>query len=173
MERKGKERQWWRDYRCFWSSRFKFPRLFFDPDPRQPRGRNGSIEDGSFTSPPGIAIGVELKAKLGLSLSAGGDDDEGTARQELYSALRKCRQHTVRSLSFPSLPGAMMEDGEIDTRQSLVGILSSGLPLPKSPSIQMDEASKGQRRDAIDGEREERGWWTLRFQQVLRELQRE
>ena len=44
-------------------------------------------------------------------------DDEGAARQELYCALRKCRQHTVRSLSFPSLPGAMMEDGEIEGGQ--------------------------------------------------------
>lgn len=100
------------------------------------------------------------------------DGDAGT-RQELVAALRKCHRHTIRSLSFPSLPGTMMEDVEIDTRQSLVGILSSGLPLPKSPSIQFDEAAQGERRDAIDGEREERGWWTLRFQQVLRELQRE
>lgn len=26
--------------------------------------------------------------------------------------------------------------------------------------------------DPVEGERQERGWWTLRFQQVLREMQR-
>lgn len=106
---------------------------------------------------------------LKFSLPAGNTNDQ----RELLTAVRKCQHHALRSLSFPSLPDSLMEDIEIDTRQSLVGILSTGLPLPKSPSIQFEEASKGQRRDAVDGEREERGWWTLRFQQVLRELQRE
>ncbi|KAI0755830.1 Dbl homology domain-containing protein [Fomes fomentarius] len=110
---------------------------------------------------------------VSITLALPAVDGDAATRQELVAALRKCHRHTIRSLSFPSLPGTMMEDVEIDTRQSLVGILSSGLPLPKSPSIQFDEAAKGERRDAIDGEREERGWWTLRFQQVLRELQRE
>lgn len=31
----------------------------------------------------------------------------------------------------------------------------------------------GEKEDRAQGEREERGWWTLRFQQVLREFQRE
>ena len=97
----------------------------------------------------------------------------GGERQRLLDGLRKSQHHTFRSLSMPTLPGTLMEDLEIDTRQSLVGILSSGLPLPKSPSIQFEEAQKGLRRDVADGEREERGWWTLRFHQVLRELQRE
>ena len=110
---------------------------------------------------------------VSITLTLPKTQNEDEAYEQLRSALRKCQQHTVRSLSFPAQPGSMMEDVEIDTRQSLVGILSSGLPLPKSPSIQFDEAAKGQRRDAVDGEREERGWWTLRFQQVLRELQRE
>ena len=107
-----------------------------------------------------------------LTLSYPSEVDNGE-RQRLLEALRKCQHHMFRSLSMPTLPGALMEDLEIDTRQSLVGILSSGLPLPKSPSIQFEEAQKGLRRDVADGEREERGWWTLRFHQVLRELQRE
>jgi hypothetical protein len=57
-------------------------------------------------------------------------------------------------------------DSELDA------LLSSGLPFPKSPSLQQ------QQEDFIgDGgcsrrEREERGWWTVRFQQILRELLR-
>jgi hypothetical protein len=33
--------------------------------------------------------------------------------------------------------------------------------------------ASGKRNDPKQQEREERGWWSLRFQQVLRELQRE
>ena len=116
-----------------------------------------------------IGDGTRVTA-VTLCLPAG---TSGGERQRLLDGLRKSQHHTFRSLSMPTLPGTLMEDLEIDTRQSLVGILSSGLPLPKSPSIQFEEAQKGLRRDVADGEREERGWWTLRFHQVLRELQRE
>ena len=61
-------------------------------------------------------------------------------------------------------------------------ILNTGLPLPKSPSLQLrdnqrlriDVSKNTEGRDGSDAdrEREERGWWTLRFQQVLREMQR-
>ncbi|EKM51245.1 uncharacterized protein PHACADRAFT_263285 [Phanerochaete carnosa HHB-10118-sp] len=61
-------------------------------------------------------------------------------------------------------------------------ILHTGLPLPKSPSLQMrdnqrlgidvNESTGGKGGNDADREREERGWWTLRFQQVLREVQR-
>ncbi|KAI0739440.1 hypothetical protein C8Q80DRAFT_1198706 [Daedaleopsis nitida] len=138
-------------------------------------------KDGSLTvdvvaiSPEHLDSGFmgEDASVVPITLVLPSSENSEGARTELLAALHKCQQHTVRSLSFPSLPGTMMDDVELDTRQSLVGILASGLPLPKSPSIQFDEANKGQRRDAVDGEREERGWWTLRFQQVLRELQRE
>ena len=131
-----------------------------------------------------IAEGASISEfTLALPPSSGGGGGGDTPA--LLEALRKCRQHTVRALSFPALQGDAMGDLEIDTRQSLAGILSAGLPLPKSPSIQQleDGARAHQPRKAAgahlgagadaDGEREERGWWTLRYQQVLRELQRE
>lgn len=55
-------------------------------------------------------------------------------------------------------------------------ILNTGLPLPKSPSVQLKDNDRLGARDGpsdADREREERGWWTLRFQQVLREMQRQ
>jgi hypothetical protein len=61
---------------------------------------------------------------------------------------------------------------EMDARCSLGSILASGLPLPKSPSFQKEEEAKGVVADAVQMEREERGWWSLRFQQVLHEIQR-
>jgi hypothetical protein len=60
-------------------------------------------------------------------------------------------------------------------------ILNTGLPLPKSPSLQLNNNARltlARRVNSVgaggdvDKEREERGWWTLRFQQVLREMQR-
>ena len=94
-------------------------------------------------------------------------------RQEWLAAFEQCFQFTLRSLSFPSPSGLPSVDLELDTRQSVLSILASGLPLPKSPSIQLDDSVNGQASDAKQLEREERGWWSLRFQQVLREMQRQ
>jgi hypothetical protein len=63
-------------------------------------------------------------------------------------------------------------DEENDTLGATLSIMSAGLPLPKSPSFLL-RTSEREMGDAREAEREERGWWTLRFQQVLRQLQRE
>ncbi len=55
-------------------------------------------------------------------------------------------------------------------------ILNTGLPLPKSPSVQISDMGRTnliRTISEVDKEREERGWWALRFQQVLREMQRQ
>ncbi|KAI0051283.1 hypothetical protein FA95DRAFT_309035 [Auriscalpium vulgare] len=98
-------------------------------------------------------------------------------RSKWMSAFRQCSQHTLRVLSFPSLSGkhhvrGPNVDWEEDSRQSVMSILASGLPLPKSPSVQIDEVVQGHAGDERQQEREERGWWSLRFQQVLREMLR-
>ncbi|OBZ73147.1 hypothetical protein A0H81_06916 [Grifola frondosa] len=113
--------------------------------------------------------------QLSLSFPVAAEED---VRQRWLDALNKCRYYTLRSLSFPSHSGSYLAHGpnvdlELDTRQSVMAILSSGLPLPKSPSIQIAEVSMGQASDTTQQEREERGWWSLRFQQVLREMQRQ
>ena len=58
---------------------------------------------------------------------------------------------------------AMDEDGTLRTLSSLVG---SGLPLPKSPSGRLLEIGPNA-DDTLNQEREERGWWSLRFHQVM------
>lgn len=132
-----------------------------------------------------------------LSLRATPGEDRANA----LNALRRCHAYTLCSLAFPSHAGTYLPHGpqvdlEADTQRSVMDILHTGLPLPKSPSLQMRDnlrldANKGlgggkstggvegkdarEGRDAagdVDREREERGWWTLRFQQVLREVQR-
>lgn len=108
------------------------------------------------------------------------EDDHvlGASRSKWRTAFEQCHHSTLRSLSFPSHSGAYLAHGpgvdlEVDTKQSVMSILASGLPLPKSPSLQMDEVKQGILGDATQLEREERGWWALRFQQVFRELQRQ
>lgn len=102
-------------------------------------------------------------------------DTAGLSRlcQNWVSAFQECARYTLRALSFPTesgklavpTPGLVWDD---NPQTSVSAILASGLPLPKSPSAQMAE----QGADPTEQEREARGWWGLRFQQVLREMQR-
>lgn len=104
-------------------------------------------------------------------------DMDAATRECWESAWKRCSNHTRRSLSFPSQSGRYLALGagvdlEADTKSSVLALLAAGLPLPKSPSIQIEEASTGSTTHGSQLEREERGWWALRFQQVLKEMQR-
>ncbi|KAI9451802.1 hypothetical protein BJY52DRAFT_1351020 [Lactarius psammicola] len=93
-------------------------------------------------------------------------------RQNWISAFQECAEHTLRALSFPTQSGKLVAPTpgvvwDNDAQTSVSAILASGLPLPKSPSTQLEE----QGADPAQQEREARGWWALRFQQVLREMQ--
>ncbi|KAI0919696.1 hypothetical protein AcV5_001689 [Taiwanofungus camphoratus] len=92
------------------------------------------------------------------------------------TAFRRCQEHTIRSLSLTASSvdrRPHYSDTELDTRHTLTSILACGLPLPKSPSMQLQESPHCEPEDQTLQEREERGWWTLRFQQVLHEMQRQ
>ena len=52
-------------------------------------------------------------------------------------------------------------------QQPVLSLLAAGLPLPKSPSMQMAELACG---GSEQQEREERGWWSKRFHEVFAEL---
>ncbi|KAF9466836.1 hypothetical protein BDZ94DRAFT_1250917 [Collybia nuda] len=93
------------------------------------------------------------------------------------SAFQQCFRFTLRSATLLSHSKGygydLYSDREHDTQQTVFSLLASGLPLPKSPSVQLDDFRHGQLVDIRKQEREERGWWSLRFQQVFRELQRQ
>ncbi|KAG2362984.1 hypothetical protein BDR07DRAFT_1609164 [Suillus spraguei] len=92
--------------------------------------------------------------------------------KEWLVPLRQCCQHTLRSLSSPSTKSRLVHASkELEISQSVLSILASGLPFPKSPSMQLHGVELGQAGDAEQQEREERGWWSLRFHEVLREIQ--
>lgn len=127
--------------------------------------QTGVIPEGSSTSIIRISLSPE----------------ELAARDEISNALRQCHAYTLRSLSFPSHTGNFLPHGphvdlEHDTQQSVMAILNTGLPLPKSPSVQLTDIERLKSASNVnetDQEREERGWWALRFQQVLKEIQRQ
>ncbi|KAJ3994859.1 hypothetical protein F5050DRAFT_1771157 [Lentinula boryana] len=100
------------------------------------------------------------------------------SRELWISAFQQSAQSTMRNLSNPgfSQTGGNIEGPnqllEQDRRRILESILQTGLPFPKSPSLQLADESMGRGgiSDSMQMEREERGWWSLQFQQSLREI---
>ncbi|KAI0300635.1 hypothetical protein B0F90DRAFT_1721919 [Multifurca ochricompacta] len=117
-----------------------------------------------------LTLSIPLTSSSGVRLDA---SNLSRLRQNWVSAFQECSEHTLRALSFPMqsgklvapIPGLVWDN---DSQTSVSAILASGLPLPKSPSTQLTEEGA----DPTQQEREARGWWALRFQQVLREMQR-
>ncbi|KAK2459452.1 hypothetical protein APHAL10511_008529 [Amanita phalloides] len=94
----------------------------------------------------------------------------GSARHQIDQwrlAFQRCSQSTLRSLSYPNKMNFVKCQ---DPNHLMTPLLGSGLPVPKSPSTQVLDAQNGLKSDSIQEEREERGWWALRFQQVLQEM---
>lgn len=93
------------------------------------------------------------------------------------TAFEQCRQYSLQAIAFPPFSKQHAKDGnevnkDGDTECSVLAILSSGLPMPKSPSQHIDVLKYGREEDARQLEREERGWWSIRFQQILTEMKR-
>ena len=60
----------------------------------------------------------------------------------------------------------------VDTHHALSSLVASGLPFPRSPSGQLPDLWLNDEGHMKGNEREERGWWSLRYQQVFREFLR-
>lgn len=90
------------------------------------------------------------------------------ARQQWTAAFNRCYMYTLRSLAFPASYGMRTGHEHLGhyPPSSIMSVLSSGQPLPKSPSVQLQDLDP----DPVEQEREERGWWAARFQHVLREI---
>lgn len=86
--------------------------------------------------------------------------------------LRHCCQYTLRALSSLSATNVLVNRAVsvMEAQKPVLSILAAGLPLPKSPSMQLEESERGLARDSEQQEREERGWWSKRFHEVFSEL---
>lgn len=90
-------------------------------------------------------------------------------------AFRSCAESTRKSISHPvgtkdvllAPPNAAHER----TAPDLTTLQSNGYTLPKSPSLQAQAILHEGPMSNKQTEREERRWWSLRFQQVLQEAQ--
>jgi hypothetical protein len=89
-------------------------------------------------------------------------------------ALRQCSQSTLRRLVFPGYQDTC-SDQLVDAHLAISSLIGSGLPMPRSPSGQFAQIGGGTEESSrfLGDEREERGWWSLRYQQVFREFQRQ
>ena len=61
----------------------------------------------------------------------------------------------------------------VDAHLAISSLIGSGLPMPRSPSGQFAQTGGMEESRFLGDEREERGWWSLRYQQVFREFQRQ
>lgn len=128
---------------------------------------------GSLPSKP-LAIPVYLSlAERGTGrMSLAPPDVLQAARKQWSDAFSRCYVYTMRSLAFPaSLDSHMRKSGNSrqplsGTPDSILSVLSSDRSLPKSPSAQLLDPDL----EPIEQERQERDWWSARFQQELEEL---
>ncbi|KAJ7086437.1 Dbl homology domain-containing protein [Mycena belliarum] len=111
-----------------------------------------------------ITEGVSLEV---LRLRVPGSSTQEELHKTCSAALEKSAKLTVRSISTFPLPGEYADpDRDYDTHQRSV----SRRPLPKSPSL-IAQNRPGDPSSPRKQEREERGWWSACFHQVLKEFQ--
>lgn len=101
------------------------------------------------------------------------------------NSLRQCCKAILKKLTFVAsspqqerLP--LNSDRHLDMQLIISSLTASGLPMPRSPSGSLPDVCSNTARSCGRGgvgissdEREERGWWSLRYQQVFREFQRQ
>ena len=107
-----------------------------------------------------------LRAKLMMR-------DEGSAQlriEQWHSAFQRCSQSALRLLSYPTVSNSGIFSKCQDPNHLMAPFIGSGLPLPGGPSAQALDVEDGQCSEPTRQEREKRGWWSLRFQQVLHEM---
>ncbi|KAF8151716.1 hypothetical protein B0H34DRAFT_728735 [Crassisporium funariophilum] len=102
-----------------------------------------------------------------------GDCDKIEVMGPWLEAFRQCRRSTLQKLAFPAHQDGLGSDQILDTHLAVSSLVGSGLPMPRSPSGHFPEILGTNGKGFAGGEREERGWWSLRYQQVFRELQRQ
>ena len=100
------------------------------------------------------------------------DCSEAVTLEPWLSALRRCSQSTLRKLIFPGHQDTC-SDQLVDTHLAISSLIGSGLPMPRSPSGHLPQIGGTEEGRFLGDEREERGWWSLRYQQIFREFQRQ
>lgn len=103
--------------------------------------------------------------------------------QPWLDSIRQCCHAVLKKLTFIGCPQAegsstsfLGSDRQLDTYLVVSSLSASGLPIPRSPSGNLPETCHPVNDETpkfASDEREERGWWSVRYQQVFREFQRQ
>ena len=118
--------------------------------------------------------------RVSVDLEHHSDADRRERRETWLASFEKCCRATTLSLEYPlrfnlhqGLAGfGGMENFDADKYQRAMG---TGVPPPKSPSMQVQAHTRRQRRRSnfTQSEREERDWWSFRFKEVYLKMQRD
>lgn len=159
---------------------------------------NASLATSIFVSPPAVqtiaspSMSVSsIRTRIKTSPTPQPHQEEAHDVAQWSSALEQCHHSVLRSLSFPSnlhslappiqcsnsLSFMTHDDGPDINRISYGSVLDSGLPMPKSASQQdfMERLGRSllPAPADVEQEREERGWWAMRFKKVRSDWQAE
>jgi hypothetical protein len=120
---------------------------------------------------PVVPVYLSLAERAAGRMSLAPPDVLQAARKQWSDAFSRCYVYTMRSLAFPASYDPRMRKGNdgqhlAGAPDSILSVLSSDRSLPKSPSAQMLDPDL----EPVEQERQERDWWSVRFQQVLEEL---
>jgi hypothetical protein len=92
------------------------------------------------------------------------------AKEKWMAALDRTYGYTLRALTFPSL---VTEASSNVAQLSVISLLASGQPLPKSPKQQPSIQTDGDgEHDQDEHDQLDRRWWSQRFREMLREIER-
>lgn len=128
------------------------------------------------SSPYAVPVYISLPERMTSRMALAPPNILEEARSKWFDAFDKCSRHTLRSLCFPpkpesDSPGSTAFSPLPKSRGSVFAMLALEAPLPCSPSqLAMD----GERRagGGESPERLQRQWWSARFQNVMREMER-
>lgn len=132
--------------------------------------QEGSGQTSIGSNQPSVVSSVYLtlpttgNARLNLKPT----EQMNEARDKWLAALDRCFGYTLRSLTFPFAASDPSEGSQSSLGSSVMGLLASGMPLPKSPSLEVG-AYGNKQKDTQDGDPE---WWSQKFKDILREIER-
>lgn len=91
------------------------------------------------------------------------------ARDKWISALDRCYGYTLRALTFPFIAIETPKGSHDFGASTVMTLLASGLPLPRSPS---HEEREWDGRVTEENGTEDPEWWSRKFKDVLRDIER-
>jgi hypothetical protein len=127
------------------------------------------------SSPPAVcSVYLTLPITGNARLNLKPTEQMKEARDKWISALDRCYGYTLRALTFPFIATETPKGAHGFGTSTVMTLLASGLPLPKSPSHRpgADEEREWDSTVTEEDGTEGSEWWSRKFKDVLREIER-